>query len=276
MRKILGIVIFLMLAGCAGSAFIDSELERAEALMDERPDSALAVLQSISAADLAPCRQTALHALLLSQAFDKNYIDLTSDSVISAAVDYYSDSDDTRRKMLSYYYLARVNYNAKTYSLAIVNLLNAEKCALEINDNFYLGLIYGTFTDLYSDVYVYADALKYAKLSHERFLLTGRQRHIDWALLDYGRAHHNIKQYDKSIPLIKQAIDSAVAHCDSLMQVTALGILAKSFYANINIKKSKRICIYMLQCMLNRPHPSATIVNAGKYIITGFASQDFF
>ena len=64
-------------------------LKNVESYISDRPDSALTVIQSIGADDLSSRELKAKHALLLSQALDKNFIDLTSDSLINIAVDYY-------------------------------------------------------------------------------------------------------------------------------------------------------------------------------------------
>ena len=72
--------------------------------MNEYPDSALTILKSIVQTDLQSEEHRARYALLYSQALDKNYIDLTSDSLINIAVDYYKNRDDVKAKFLSYYY----------------------------------------------------------------------------------------------------------------------------------------------------------------------------
>lgn len=52
------------------------DLQRAEAIMESAPDSALALLEAINGSELNG-EARALHALLLTQALDKNYIDVT-------------------------------------------------------------------------------------------------------------------------------------------------------------------------------------------------------
>ena len=50
--------------------------------MEERPDSALAILQGIEVGDLSGKEEKAKHALLLSMALDKNVIDKTDFEVV--------------------------------------------------------------------------------------------------------------------------------------------------------------------------------------------------
>ena len=60
-----------VLSGCTESETARS-LDRAEAVMEEHPDSALAILGAIPSADVNSSADRALHALLLTQAQIKN------------------------------------------------------------------------------------------------------------------------------------------------------------------------------------------------------------
>jgi len=84
--------LFLMLlAGCNDPKPLTDALHRVEALMNEYPDSAWAVLNALSP-DEMPCPLCPLY----TQAQDKTYRDETNDSLISIAVDYYRHTDDAR------------------------------------------------------------------------------------------------------------------------------------------------------------------------------------
>ena len=78
--------------------------------MENHPDSAYSLLQTIDSEALRTRGGRARYALLYTQAQDKNYIDETNDSLISEAVDYYRQTDDVRRKFLSYYYMVHNYY----------------------------------------------------------------------------------------------------------------------------------------------------------------------
>ena len=96
-------LVLLLLAGCNDPKPLTEALTRAEALMNEYPDSAWAVLNTLSPDEMGQNRTRAHYALLYTQAQDKTYRDETNDSLISIAVDYYRHTDDARRKFLSYY-----------------------------------------------------------------------------------------------------------------------------------------------------------------------------
>lgn len=68
---------------------VEQNLLRAESLIQDFPDSALVILDSIYAqTPLRNSEQNARLALLLTQARDKNYYFETNDSLISVACDY--------------------------------------------------------------------------------------------------------------------------------------------------------------------------------------------
>lgn len=115
---IIAIALLLFITGCS-HAPEEVELNRAEAVIEQHPDSALAILQAIDGSALKG-ELRARHALLLSQALDKNYIDIADDSIIAPAYDYYTTHPEYREKLAkTYYYRGIVAYNALDYQGSI-------------------------------------------------------------------------------------------------------------------------------------------------------------
>lgn len=73
------------MVACRYGADIRNELSRAETLLQDAPDSALNILQSIEPDKIRKDRIRAEYALLYSMALDKNYIMVESDSLIRIA-----------------------------------------------------------------------------------------------------------------------------------------------------------------------------------------------
>ena len=92
MRKLLYILLTVvaltLVMGCSRS--VDKRLVLADTLMWTAPDSSLKILTAINRDSLQDKENLAYHALLLTQAQFRCYIPLTSDTLISKAVDYYS------------------------------------------------------------------------------------------------------------------------------------------------------------------------------------------
>lgn len=106
------------------------------------PDSALLYLRALDKSALKGEEIKAKYALLYSQALDKNYIDLTNDSIIRIAVDYYSKNGTAEEKAKSYYYLGAIYRNSKDAIRAADAYLMAADYGEECGDNTLLGLIY--------------------------------------------------------------------------------------------------------------------------------------
>ena len=112
-------------------------LDAAEALMEEQPDSALRLLSRVDGRMLTGEHQ-ARYALLLSQAYERNYVDVANDSLICIAVRYYGSTDDLQGQMRSRYYLGAVRMNQEDYEGALAEALDVEKMAAELGDESFL------------------------------------------------------------------------------------------------------------------------------------------
>lgn len=149
-----------MLASCRSDRHATALFERAETLMQEAPDSALLLLRGISPKTLDSKALRARHALLYSQALDKNGIDLREDSIIAPAVAYYTRHGSKRDKAYTNYYLGRIRNNAGRTGEAALLMLEAEKYAIPTGETNLLGLIYNCRGNLYYSQYSLDEALE--------------------------------------------------------------------------------------------------------------------
>ena len=88
-KTILSLIPVILLCFSCSDKKMMSTLNDIESLLYDAPDSALLVLDSMSSSDITTNRARAKYSLLYSIALDKNYIDLTTDSIISPAVRWY-------------------------------------------------------------------------------------------------------------------------------------------------------------------------------------------
>lgn len=93
--------------------------------MDAKPDSALAILERISASDINGKVEKARYALLKSMALDKNYIDTTTFDVLQPAIDYYIKHGSPDEKLRTYYYQGRIFQNQGDDDSAMNSFMNA-------------------------------------------------------------------------------------------------------------------------------------------------------
>ena len=106
---IIGII--FCLASCTPHTKHWETLMQVESFIEERPDSALTVLQGMDKKALSVKEEEAKHALLLSMALDKNVIDRTDFEVLQPAIDYYENHGTANEKLRTYYYQGRIYQN---------------------------------------------------------------------------------------------------------------------------------------------------------------------
>lgn len=111
-RYIIILIVLLSLTSCTKHSEHWETLAQVESYIEERPDSALVVLQGIDNEELANDEERAKHAVLLSMALDKNYIDKTDFEVLQPAIDYYEDNGSATDKLRTYFYQGRIYQNA--------------------------------------------------------------------------------------------------------------------------------------------------------------------
>lgn len=147
---ILYILFILLLGACTNG--ISRSLDEANRLINEKPDSALWIVESIDAENLSTESDKALYALLLTEARYKTGIDETNDSLISIATDYYHLQDKNPLRARAYYQKGMVNINAKEYSDALLSLMIAEETAAANKDTLRLALIHRSMGDAFGKI----------------------------------------------------------------------------------------------------------------------------
>ena len=95
----------------------------------------MTVLQGMDKDDLSGMVEKAKHALLLSMAMDKNYIDRTDFDVLQPAIEYYEDNGSATDKLRTYYYQGRIYQNAGNNAAAMESFVNSLDMGSESNDN---------------------------------------------------------------------------------------------------------------------------------------------
>ena len=190
-----------LLFGCSHRKAVPlPELEQAEAVMFDHPDSALHILQRML---------HALWCLLVTQAECKQLLPVPSDSLIRIAYDYYKPTDDARRKAMAALYMGTVNYSLCNAKEAQAFYLEAAE-EMKKTDDYKLG--YLVMSGL-GNLYLYRDLTDYA--------LEACQKALDYAVKDsnkryemassrlLARCYSLKKDFSKSIAFYMRAIDLA-------------------------------------------------------------------
>ena len=129
------LVLGLCLVACNRHSEHWETITAMECIIEERPDSVLNVLQEIDTDELVGDEERAKHALLLSMALDKNFVDNTDFEVLQPAIDYYEDNGSATDKLRTYYYQGRIYQNAGNNAAAMEAFVNALDKGAESNDD---------------------------------------------------------------------------------------------------------------------------------------------
>lgn len=230
MKNLLAIIalfLFILLwAACDRQAEVLSDtLRSAEELMESRPDSALALLEdSLTPENIRSANRhdRALYALLLTRARHKNFIDESSDSLISTATSYFSESSDEHSAMLAWYYNGIIKTNAKSYASAIISLLKAEELADRNNEYRWLGRTRLALAEVYNLAAFPNEEVEYARGAVAAF-----NEGCDTVFSKYARealviALTNAGQPDVAIGEINRLYAEALAEDDTVFIAASL------------------------------------------------------
>ena len=154
-------VIASVTGACHRNRNVRHELDRAESLMNSAPDSALALLDSIPAADVRGRETAARYALLKSISLDKNYIDTTTFDVLQPAIDYYLTDGTPDEQLRTYYYQGRIYQNRGDLDSSMIAYLKGlDKAKVGITDSLLLAKLLVAQGALYIMQYNAADFVR--------------------------------------------------------------------------------------------------------------------
>ena len=205
MNKVFCRIVFLFcglvsLISC-GVSEVRDKLNDVESYIMERPDSALAVLDSMDRAILTTDRLKAHHSLLLAMALDKNYIDVSDDSLARVALDYYSRKGPAKYEARSQYYLALSYYYAGDLSRAILETTKAEALAEE-SDSLYLGFAKALQADIYAKTHNDVEVLNSLREAYDIYYKLDLPYYVNATQLRLAKALYNRGYVSKADSLL--------------------------------------------------------------------------
>ena len=182
-KRLIGIIVvgaMLLLAGCSGDGYTP-ELHTLDSIINENPDSALRLLDSLSTEAKSWSKsQRMRHSLLTLKAQNKAYLPFTSDSLARDLVSYYDSHGTPNDRLLAHYLLGCVYRDLDEAPRAVECYLDAVNQA----DTTATDCDYNTLTVAYSQL---------AKLYHQQLLLTNEieaRRHASrFSYLDKDTAY---------------------------------------------------------------------------------------
>lgn len=157
-------ILGVILCGCKGpQPEADKLLSQAEIFMEDHPDSAMLLIDSIFYPEKSFNKENLMrYQVLKVQAKNKVYRPIDEDTLIFQARDYFSERDkDDRMAAKAWYYSGWVYREQKEYEKAVQHYKTAGDYAAKVGDTDLQGLLQYNIGDLFYEQGLYKEALKY-------------------------------------------------------------------------------------------------------------------
>ena len=232
---IIGLILLANVSACQRENIYPLAMQKAESLMNTRPDSALYLLQNIAdSVSILPEEAQMYYHLLTIQAKDKQYITHTNDSLINRIVEFYEDCDDNNRLMLAYYYQGRVYRDMSDAPRALKAFQQAEKFK-SINSEL-LTKVYSQMGYLFSYQGLYDEAIRANKACINVYRNLKQESKEYFALRDIARVYEAKEMEDSALHYYKECYNIVSENKDSVKLQNILSDLGRLYY---NIGKTE-------------------------------------
>ncbi len=224
--NIVVVIIIFILTAC-DSNYTSHQLKRAETIMNENPDSALMILESLSKGNLIKTkRDSALYALLVTEGRYKSGIDEKSDSLISVATKFYEPQYKNVNRVKAHYYNGIINKNNLKTQEAVINMLSAEKGAILLTDTLRLGLIHRALGDLFRELDDYSVALRYYEASFHEFSSINDPKYTEYSKYDLAHGYLRAMEYDSCKRISLEIFEAGKLKDSKSQQYNAQSLIA--------------------------------------------------
>lgn len=220
--------VFILVASAACShSRVAGKLDRAEALTETDPDSAITELRSIRPEDIDSKEEKARYALLLTDALVQTGQNIASDSLIDSAIAYYSHHGNSEKLMKALFCKGSANYRKGDLNAAIIPAMQARELAIDADDDNW----HARTAELIGGIFTYSqnknEAVKYIREAADYFQKAGKTTEHRFALCDIAIARSDKDNgYSADIALLDSVrslakanpADSALlAYCDQAL-----------------------------------------------------------
>ena len=218
--------LFVIALSACNDSSKDTTIHQAEMLMQEQPDSALRVLQTINRHSLRG-KTLARYALIYSIAQDKSGLDVTNDSLLRIAHEYYSQHPEDSLYARSQYYMGLYLCLTAQTDSAYSCLIKAKTVSEEEKDYYTAYLA----TDRLRRIAEVSDTALCLSLSKEAYRLYQKQCANNpvnevYLLIGIGDGYYRCNNPDSAIHYYILALDKA--------RVTGDSIAISSVYQNLS------------------------------------------
>lgn len=205
----MAVVVMLMTVGCGSDREAVRIVDEAERLLADNPEEALKTIRRVKFDDFKSEEHRARYALVCSEAYYYNYVDIADDSLARPMRNYYIDSHDHAERARALVQVALVERNRGALAEAMVALVEAE-VSLEQSTNTRLeGLVHRTKGDIYSDGCLFANALEEYGAAKECFDALTLEYHAASLLYDMGGMLVQLRDFERAEEVLGEALQYA-------------------------------------------------------------------
>ena len=213
----------ICLASCNSHSPHWEAISQVESYIEERPDSALVVLEQIDPSELSSKEEKAKYSLLYSMALDKNFVDKTDFEILQPAIDYYEDNGSATDKLRTLYYQGRIYQNAGNDALAMESYVNAINNGETSDDILTKARLHVAQGNIYTSLLKWESANEANTKAAEYFYQKGKIDSYVNCLLKVCNGHIQNSDYDKA--------EVTVHKCDDYLYEISNNKLGKYYSA---------------------------------------------
>ena len=221
----------ICLASCNSHSPHWKAISQVESYIEERPDSALVVLEQIDPSELSSKEEKAKYSLLYSMALDKNFVDKTDFEILQPAIDYYEDNGSATDKLRTLYYQGRIYQNAGNDALAMESYVNAINNGETSDDILTKARLHVAQGNIYTSLLKWESANEANTKAAEYFYQKGKIDSYVNCLLKVCNGHIQNSDYDKA--------EVTVHKCDDYLYEISNNKLGKYYSALLVIQIHK-------------------------------------
>lgn len=245
-RLICGALLLLAatLCGCSDHPRTTALLAQAEALLAERPDSALQLLRQLPAERLGSRALKARYALLTAEVCARAGSDAETDSLLDAAWDYYRNRpDEVRNRCRTRYYQGRSRLRRGDKPGALRLFLEVEEELLRVDEPYYRGLLCLRIGEVHYAELDFAGAYRRFREARNLFMRSERPRQTVEALLGMTSSALRMRDPERARRDCTLALDLA----DELQDEALAGRCLACFATLYTVSDRERIPDELLQ-----------------------------
>jgi len=153
------LILSFSLGSCSHHSDAWAKLDAAEEILDDQPEDALTLLQSIDTSKLNGEEEKARYALLISDCYDINKIYITDTCIIDPAIRYYTNKGNPDQKILSLFLQGSIYQNGKRSYNALLSYIKALELKEQASDSLLVACTLVAQGMIYSELYNHKKAL---------------------------------------------------------------------------------------------------------------------